>query len=842
MAPTGCVDEDSLVSTDEGLRSIKDLDNTGAEFEQWGEIDEGVTTDGGTKTATAVYDNGFADVRRLETEGGFSVAATPNHRFRTLTQEAEYTWKEADSFEPGDRIVLQRNTFDSSSRARLDTSERDSFHHNTDESLVLPEEMSPELAEFLGYFMGDGYVHEGVGVKLVVESDAEKLDEYLRDLGESVFGVTPTVERRDTRHILTFGGRHLPRYFENNGWKKDDGNRGEGAATAFVPDEVLSSDEDCAKAFLRGLFEADGTASRKVELSTVSETLADEVQTVLLSLGCVFVQDVLETEERDDHYGDRPQYTVRGANKREDKRFLEEIGFITKTTEIELTSQSYKNDTYPPAVVEHLRSLDGYEEIREETKHRVNQSVINGSVSRKLVRDVEKETGETVRVDGRRLTDFYAAPVESVTEEVAYTKDISVPSNNTYVANGFVTHNTTSMIGNTTGGCEPIYNVAYYKNVSDDVQGDEMLVEFDDYFLRTLEENDIDVDEVKEEAKEQMSNNDFDGIDGLSTVPDEISSLFVTTQDLTGKEHASVQCALQDGVDSSISKTCNFPNDATVDEMEEVYRYIYENGGKGVTVYRDGTRSKQVLTTRADNKLGSDADNDALIQELRDRVETGEIDSEEVIEEIAATDSTEVEIRETETDSISAGEREPRPRPDTIQGTTQKIDTSYGGLYVTINEDDEGMFEVFTQIGKSGGYTASFTEAIARLLSLCLRSGIPAEQVIDQLEGIRSPKVSWDRGEQIHSVPDAIAKAMQRHRNDEIDVSPVQSQLPVEEEKEDEETEETEETEAETDDSGRSDFEQLVQNGMNPECPDCGSQLTYSEGCVKCEECGYSEC
>jgi len=169
---------------------------------------------------------------------------------------------------------------------------------------------------------------------------------------------------------------------------------------------------------------------------------------------------------------------------------------------------------------------------------------------------------------------------------------------------------TTSMVGNTTGGCEPIYNVAYYKNVSDDVQGDEMLVEFDDYFLRTLVDNDIDVDAVKEEAQEQMANNEFDGVEGLETVPDAIGELFVVTSDLSGKEHAAVQTACQAGVDSAISKTCNFPNDASVEDMDEVYRYIYENGGKGVTVYRDGTRSKQVLTTRADNADFSGMDED----------------------------------------------------------------------------------------------------------------------------------------------------------------------------------------------------------------------------------------
>ena len=1283
IAPTGCVEENSLLSTDEGLVPIKDLDETTAEFEQWNEIEVGVSTDGGTKAATAVYDNGFADVRRIETEGGFSVASTPDHRFRTITDDGEYVWQEAAEFESGDRILLQRGTFDSGSRATLDTSERRNYHWNSDEQLELPSEMTPELAEFLGYFMGDGYVHEDVGVKLVVESDAQGIDAYLRKLGESVFGVSPTVEDRDTRHVLVFGGRHLPRYFEDNGWKKADGNEGEGAASAFVPDEVLQGNEAVAKAFLRGLFEADGTASRKVELSTVSETLADQVQTLLLALGCVFVRDTLETADRNDHYGDRPRHSVRGANKREDQRFLEEVGLMTKSTEFDLTPQSHKNDTYPPAVVDSLRDVSGYDSVSKPVKNRVNQSRINGSVSRKLVGDIEEETGETVRIDGRPLVDFYAATVGSVTEETAYTKDISVPSNNTYVANGFVTHNTTSMVGNTSGGCEPIYNVAYYKNVSDDVQGDEMLVEFDDYFLRVLEDNDIPIEAVKEEAKDQMATNSFDGVDGLTTVPDAIGELFVTTSDLSAKQHASVQCACQVGVDSAISKclqegtlvqtdsgvrpiesfaeetpepgefvsveeevtidgvpvesqyyagekdatrirvdngtelvgateshkvltpegwttlgdleegdyvvgrhveshgdggatidfvgvpdvaadggveaviggdrsvhkkpvdlpsemsphlarflgmyaaegsaidagysveistsservrdeardlfeelfgrnptikrdtrrgnqrdtvfniglnskpvwefvtrlcgsgsyqkavpdeilqgspgeklafvngvtldgyvssqslvvyggmsrdladgvaellrsfgvpkvyvgrkwvaeaeayaynvhvtndaqelvtpiephkrvdrfdqryrvhvpqdrvdktefdsrsqeyyaartfeyrnrnhmfdttaeklgvtdapplyevtdvedagsremydvelagpheyvvggivshnTVNAPNDSTVEDAAEVFEYIYENGGKGVTYYRDGTRSKQVLTTRAQNTEFSDMDEDEATEALLERVEDvfggmEEFLAREDVREAIETDVAEIFDVDVE---ASVDYSEKRPRPDVLHGVTQRIETGYGKLYVNINEDERGQpFELFATIGNSGGFTNSFTEALAKTVSTAMRSGVDPGEIADELQGIRSPKVAWDKGEQIQSIPDAVGTAMRRYLDGDIDRAYPQ-QRTLEETAEDggevpdeEETRENlQEAEASaepdggvqptarggttSDDATRS----LVDAGESPECPECGSMsLHFSEGCKTCEACGWSEC
>ncbi|WP_248896212.1 LAGLIDADG family homing endonuclease [Haloplanus halobius] len=405
---------------------------------------------------------------------------------------------------------------------------------------------------------------------------------------------------------------------------------------------------------------------------------------------------------------------------------------------------------------------------------------------------------------------------------------------------------TTSMVGNTTGGCEPIYNVAYYKNVSDDVQGDEMLVEFDDYFLRTLEANDLDIDAVKREAQEQMADNAFDGVEGLETVPDAIGELFVVTGDLSGKQHAAVQCACQEGVDSAISKTCNFPNSASMEDMDEVYRYIYEHGGKGVTVYRDGTRSKQVLTTRAQNAEFADESEaaEALVEQIEDVF--GGIEGFLENEDVRAALDSQME------DMLAAadGERElgtKRPRPDVLHGVTQRIDTGYGKLYVNINEDDDGRpFELFANIGNSGGFTASFTEALAKTISTALRSGVDPREIASELQGIRSPKVAWDKGEQINSIPDAIGTAMRRYLDGEIDKPyPKQQNLTELEQAEKQAMEGGDAPEA---DGGAQagvsdDTAELLEAGESPECPECGTMnLYYSEGCKTCESCGWSEC
>ena len=425
---------------------------------------------------------------------------------------------------------------------------------------------------------------------------------------------------------------------------------------------------------------------------------------------------------------------------------------------------------------------------------------------------------------------------------------------------------TTSMVGNTTGGCEPIYNVAYYKNVSDDVQGDEMLVEFDDYFLRTLEDNGLDVEAVKQEAQEQMATNEFEGLDGLDTVPDAIGELFVTTQQLTAKQHAGVQVACQEGVDSAISKTVNAPNDSTVEDAKEVFEYIYEHGGKGVTYYRDGTRSKQVLTTRADNTEFAEMGEDEAATVLSEQIEDifGSLDAFLEHEDVQAALETGVE------DLFSIDQQsyaEKRSRPDALRGVSQRVDTGYGKLYVTINEDPETgePFELFANIGHSGGFTNSFTEALAKVISTALRSGVDPMEVVDELQGTRSPKVAWDKGEQIQSIPDAIGTAMRRYLEDELDKA-YPKQATLEETAEDTETDPNVDAGAGVpepdggsgavvdaggpqasgpDAASRTDdaTQDLISAGESPECPECGAMtLHYSEGCKTCESCGWSEC
>ncbi|MFB6137170.1 MAG: ribonucleoside-diphosphate reductase, adenosylcobalamin-dependent, partial [Halobacteriaceae archaeon] len=408
----------------------------------------------------------------------------------------------------------------------------------------------------------------------------------------------------------------------------------------------------------------------------------------------------------------------------------------------------------------------------------------------------------------------------------------------------------------------------------DDVQGDEMLVEFDDYFLRTLEDNDIDVDAVKAEAQEQMADNAFDGVEGLETVPDAIGELFVVTGDLSAKEHARIQCALQEGVDSAISKTVNAPNESTIDDAKAVFEYVYRNGGKGVTYYRDGTRSKQVLTTRAQNAEFAELGEAEAAELLTDQIEEvfGGIEAFLEHEEVQSAVEAELEELLAAADGTTVTRRE---RPPALRGTSQRIQTGYGKLYVTINEDPQTgqPFEVFANIGHSGGFTNSFTEALGKVVSAALQAGVDPDEIVDELRGTRSPKVAWDAGEQINSIPDAIGTAMRRYLDDEIE-RPVPRQVTLDETASEDadagtpaasdeaRTAEPPEpdggvaTAATTADAEAADeavdaaslgdddaTQSLIDAGESPECPECGSMaLHFSEGCKTCESCGWSEC
>ena len=394
------------------------------------------------------------------------------------------------------------------------------------------------------------------------------------------------------------------------------------------------------------------------------------------------------------------------------------------------------------------------------------------------------------------------------------------PRRNSYVTTIAPT-GTISMIAETSGGCEPEFSLIWYKNVMDGTHLPYVL----EYFGEVAKREGFWYEGLMDDV---LKNNG--SCRGLKKVPQKWQQVFATAMDVSPEWHVRMQAAFQEHVDAAVSKTINLPKNATEADVKKAYLLAYETGCKGITVYRDGSRQDQVLNLGKSEKLEGKAS---------EATQTTLVDP-------AARSAAGKEIQGAAPAGLAVVK--PRPRPDVVSGTTQKIETGYGSLYVTINEDQHGLFEVFAQIGRGGGYTASFTEAVARLASLCLRTGIPVDEIIKQLDGIRSPKIAYDHREKVYSVPDGLAKALKRQVSGELHKS-IQARLdsvapasgkpaaapPVKVE-----TDSEAEKDFVTDDEVSAAL--IVARGDNPECPDCSQMLSLQEGCIKCLGCGYSEC
>ncbi len=342
---------------------------------------------------------------------------------------------------------------------------------------------------------------------------------------------------------------------------------------------------------------------------------------------------------------------------------------------------------------------------------------------------------------------------------------------------------TISIIGGPcSSGIEPNFAICYHRSVMDKTK----LIETDSVFEEVAKERGFYSKELMEHIATEGS------IQGLAEIPDDIKRTFVTSHDIAPEWHIRMQAEFQKYTDNAVSKTINFSHSATEEDVRKAYVLAYELGCKGITVYRDGSRDEQVLNVTKKEKKETVSDKPAL--------------KEDVVE--------------------------PRPRPEVTTGTTSKVLTGCGNLYVTINNDENGKpFEVFTQMGKAGGCAASQLEAIGRLASLALRSGIDRKVIIEQLRGIRCPVPSWDKGTRIFSCADAVSRVLEKRLIEKPlpVLEPARSAIAVS-------VAGREETALKPSEAF------MARANMVGVCPDCGSPLHHEEGCLKCHGCGYSRC
>jgi ribonucleoside-diphosphate reductase alpha chain len=385
---------------------------------------------------------------------------------------------------------------------------------------------------------------------------------------------------------------------------------------------------------------------------------------------------------------------------------------------------------------------------------------------------------------------------------------------------------TISIIADCSGGIEPLFAVAFMRN-----QAGVLMPDVNKDFVAIAKKQGW----YSEELMERIAS---EGHIHFPEVPADIQRVFVTAHDVTPEWHIKTQAAFQEHVDSAISKTCNFPREASEEDVRRIYLTAYELSCKGVTVYRDASRPQQVLSTgkTAQEVTGAEAGAGAAMS-LKTRLSEVEVQLADEREQkhrlLQQIEMLSARLADTE---ASRQRRHKRTRPATLRGITRRMPSPLGDLYVTVNEDDQGRpFEVFATLGKAGGAAMADVEAIGRLISLALRSGIPMSDLIAQLRGISCDRAVGFGPNKVLSVPDAIGQVLAMHETEKGGVQ--QDLLPGVR---------TTATAPAPVASGAHTQPALAPYDPGETfigtCPECHSGLQYMEGCVKCLSCGYSEC
>ena len=396
---------------------------------------------------------------------------------------------------------------------------------------------------------------------------------------------------------------------------------------------------------------------------------------------------------------------------------------------------------------------------------------------------------------GREIMSFIRQEADNTSEQLARERGVfPAYGGSTYQKQGRLMRNacrltvaptgTISMIAGCSSGIEPLFSLCYHKH---NILEGQSLLYIDGNFEQVAREDDFYSDDLMEYLANGGSIQDRDD------VPQWVKEVFVTASDISPQDHVRMQAVFQESVDAAISKTINFPNSATRDDVRTAYLLAWELGCKGITVYRAGSREMEVLTSGTENQGDVEANVGA--------------------------------IHELPLPSVLPVKR---ARPAQVQGVTDRVRTGHGNMYITVNFREGHPFEVFSTLGKAGGCDSAQLEAISRLISLALRSGIDPVQVTEELRGITCCP-QWDGGTLVRSAPDAVALVLGRHSNHNMEEG-----VPQPEAGEVVAVQQGLFLKAEANGNGTV--------GKTTRCPDCEGSLVHQEGCETCPACGYNRC
>lgn len=879
-----CVTGDTRVATTVGLRTIQQLYESQQQVAV--QLDSRLSEQT-SSTVTQVVQTGVKDIYRLRTEEGYTLRLTADHRVRT-----ERGWIEAQQLQKGERLLLQNRG--------------GAFGAVGDQ----------EYGHLLGWYVGDG--HYNVSKDAVVFSFfGQEKKELASVFAASVNRVVAAANGASTMNTSTTSvGVGVVDVADRDEARVTSGvsTSADSAAKLAVPAPVWEGTQAMQRGFLQALFTADGHVAGSTEkgvsvrLSSISTTLLEEVQQLLLNFGITsrVYENRREAQTRlmPNGKGGMAAYECNAQHdlvisKAALPVFAEQIGFITSAKQEKLQSllSQYVRGPYQQEFIATFEALEsqGQEMVYDLTEPVSHSFSANGLVVHNcgeqplpawgvcnlgavnLAAFVDEATGQLDREGLGRAVRIAMRFLDNVVDGTPYFYKENEEAQMKIRRTGLGTMGLADALikakvryGSDEGvaWAEEVYAIirdeAYRASVDISREKGPFPVFDREKYLqgRFIQQLPKDIQEgiAKHGIRQGVlltqaptgTTSILSGVSsGIEPVYDfafkrkdrlgehlvyhplyekwknanpdakEAPAYFVTAKTLTPLEHVKMQAVAQKYTDASISKTVNAPNDHTIEAVEELYMKAYKLGCKGVTYYRDGSRDVSVLNS---------------IDDKGKETVSGKKQEQGQPNMMAPT---------------------PRPRPEVVAGATYKIKTGYGTMFVTINHDEEGRpFEVFATIGKAGGFFAAKSEAICRLVSLALRSGIPAETVIDQIKGIRGPMPSWGKNGQILSIPDAIGQVLTSH------VTSSQGQLNLQFAEQSQQlqsaaqqrlqqqthTETVQVTQSVAPDGVEqttvkaSSIDSIADMGVAPQCPKCSNVLAMAEGCMNCYACGYSKC
>jgi ribonucleoside-diphosphate reductase alpha chain len=696
LAPTGCLVGDSLVSTSRGLVRLRSLgDPVGA---KWQSLDLEVATDEGPKRASQFYVNGFETAVTIETARGYRIQGTATHRIRVVDAAGEWVWRRFAEVQAGDRVPLMLNSLVGEAND-VELPPLAELHWTADFRTRVPRTMTPELAELVGYFMGDGSLHAR-GLRFCVAREDQDVVEYLVDSIAALFGLDAIVSERTGYIEVAVNSVPLVMWWEACGFAKlppaaDHSGKG---WHAHIPDAILhTNDRAVYAAFVRGLFEADRTTTNGyVSWSTVTESFSRDVQSLLLALGFVTTRKVDGTNS---NWGSHDRYVLRLLNVSASERFLEEVDFLS----IRKPAQLWKGDHRQSATHDQIpldRAL--VDELAPENdslrKTMLTALARGAAVSRRSATALLERTADP---ELEHLLGFYYDEV--ATKEVLDdqpTFDLSVPENVTYVANGFVSHNTISfMMDCDTTGVEPDFSLVKSKKL---VGGGEITIvnktvpmAFDrlGYAPREVEEIVAFVDE----------RNTVVGAPYVKSEHYPVFDCAIGDRAIHYMGHVKMMGAAQPFISGAISKTVNLPESATVDEVSDLVVEAWKLGVKAIAIYRDNCKVAQPLSGKADT------------------VES----AQQLIAAAQAPAAT------------AASPRRRRLPDDRVEvGRKFKVGDYEGYIHVGLYEDGTPG-DIFVDIAKEGTTLAGLMNSFMISVSLGLQYGVPLEVYVSKFAHMR---------------------------------------------------------------------------------------------------------